>query len=422
MPSFGQLVSVLALGVLSGATGGCTSVPAGDDGEGGAGASGSVTTSSVQASNGAGDTSASGSVTAGTLGVVVIDVQETFVDGASNPDMPSIIDRTGALFTLAAEHEVPFFVTFEASQAGDHALHAPLVPLLPAHAGDFIKTTFAATGLSSFAQAIEASALTHVVVVGAETDVCVMQTVLGLRAMGLTVLLEQDAVFSEETNTSPALRRMEQAGVLLIDQAAVAGYVADQAHLPVGNDAPVRIVAPLQMGVVITDLTSTGIASSGDAFKTQKLARLRELLLVSEWFELPVYVEDVAAGLPPELEEYFWGELRPIDQIASDTAVTQLVFAGTDGDLAASVGAWRDGRDVFVMEDALLAQGSVADQAALLAPLFDQGVVPTTYKTFWYDMTKSVDTAEWPSQAWVAKIEEYYPITQAPEDLPPIGP
>ncbi|NUO49114.1 MAG: isochorismatase family protein [Polyangiaceae bacterium] len=420
MASFGQLVSVLALGVLSGASGGCTPGSASDDGDGGSGGSDAATTSSAHVSSGAGETSASGSVTEGKLGVVVIDVQETFVDGASNPDMPSIIDRTGALFTLAAEHEVPFFVTFEASQSGDHALHAPLVPLLPSQASDFIKTTFAATGLSSFANAVEAAALTHVVVVGAETDVCVMQTVLGLRAMGLTVLLEQDAVFSEETNTSPALRRMAQAGVLLVDQADVSGYVADQTHLPVGNDAPVRIALPLQTGVVLTNLTSAGIAASGDAFKTQKLARLRELLLVSEWFELPVYVEDVAAGLPAELEEYFWGQLRPIDQIASDIAVTQLVFAGTDGGIATSVAAWDDGRDVFVMEDALLAQGSSADQAALLAPLFEQGAVPTTYKSFWYDMTKSVDTAEWPSQAWVQKLDEYYPITQAPEDLPPI--
>ena len=45
--------------------------------------------------------------------------------------------------------------------------------------------------------------LTHAVVLGAETDVCVMQTVLGLRRMGLTVILHSDAVFSSESNVGP---------------------------------------------------------------------------------------------------------------------------------------------------------------------------------------------------------------------------
>jgi hypothetical protein len=130
--------------------------------------------------------------------------------------MPAIIERMKSAFQLAGDQQVPLFITFEDSQLGDHALHAPLQPLRPAHAQDFVKTTFAATGLPAFANAVQKAGLSHLVVMGAETDVCVLQTVLGLRAMGLTVMLEADAVFSEETNPSPALRRMQQAGVLLV--------------------------------------------------------------------------------------------------------------------------------------------------------------------------------------------------------------
>ncbi len=424
MGAIGQFVSVLALGVLSASALGCTkaSSEAGSgDGDGGGGTA-ATGNGAATGATGSGASSGSGAVAPGVLGVVVVDVQETFVDGASNPDMPLVIDRTSELFSLADAHGVPFFITFEASQTGSHALHAPLVPVVPSGAQDFTKTTFAATGLPAFSGAIDASGITHAVVVGAETDVCVMQTVLGLRSMGVTVLLEHDAVFSEETNTSPALRRMEQAGVVLVDHTEVAGFVADQDHLPVAVDAVVRGVEPLEMGVVLNALSSASIASSGDVYKSQKLARLRELLLVSEWFGLPVYVDDPAAGLPAELAEYYWGELRPVGQIASDAGVTQLVLAGTDAALPGVVAARSSAHDVFVMEDALLAQRTVADQAALIAPLVEQGVVPTTYKSFWYDMTRSVDTGEWPSQAWVDKIDEYYPITQAPEDLPPIAP
>jgi hypothetical protein len=72
------------------------------------------------------------------------------------------------------------------------------------------------------------------------------------------------------------------------------------------------------------------------------------------------------------------------------------------------------------MEDAVLAQGSALAQKEMLKPLFAGGLVPTTYKSFYYEMTQSVNLAEWPSQKWVQKYDEYYSITQAPEDLPPI--
>ena len=74
------------------------------------------------------------------------------------------------------------------------------------------------------------------------------------------------------------------------------------------------------------------------------------------------------------------------------------------------------------MEDALLATGAQGDQQQLLQPFFAAGLVPTTYKSFSSEMTQSVDLAEWPSQEWVERFDEFYPITSAPEDLPPMPP
>jgi len=370
--------------------------------------------------SGSGGGTGAGPATGGSMGIVVIDVQEAFVNIAVTPDMNGIIDRTKAAFQLAADHDVPFFLTYEDSKQGDHSLHAPLQAVLPADANEFIKTTFDATGLPSFHEAVQASGLSHLVVLGSETDVCVLQTVLGLRKMGFTVLLEGDAVFTSETNTSPALRRMQQAGALVVGSTDVASYADKPSELPKGSDATVRITSPLHIGVVFNDFTDAALGASTDPLKTQKSARLRELLLVSEWFELPVYVADVGAGLPTQFETYFQGQLRPLSQIPEDTSVEQLVFAGTDGGLAASMTTWMKSHELFVMEDALLAEDTPAAQKAMLQPFFDDGLVPTTYKSFYYEMTKSVDLAEWPSQTWVQKFDEYYNITQAPEDLPPI--
>jgi nicotinamidase-related amidase len=356
------------------------------------------------------------------LAMAVIDIQESFVTYAANLDKAAVIDRAAGSFQLAQEHGLPFLLTFEASKAGDHALHAPLQPWVPSHGEDFIKTRFAATGLPAFHDAVLETAASHVVVLGTETDVCVLQTVLGLRTMGLSVMLQTDAVLSSETNVPPALRRMQQAGVALIDHSELEAFVDDPSLMPAAPPGKPTIVSPLAMGVVLNDFTDATVAASGDPLMTQKSARLKELLLISEWFERPVYVNDVSAGLPGAYASSYQGELRPIGQLADDPEIGQLVFAGADTDVAARIQAWASSHDLFVMEDALLTTGSLLAQAEALAPLFAQGVVPTTYKTFYYEMTVSVDLSEWPAASWVDKYDEYYWITQAPEALPPIHP
>lgn len=393
----------------TGGTGGNTGGTGGVGGTGGSGATG-----------GGGAGGSGGGVVAGTLGFMVIDVQELFVNWSVTPDMPGIINNMKTDFQLAESDNVPFFMSYEASKTGSHALHAPLVPLVPPQAQEFVKTKFDASQLPALHDALANSGLSHLVVMGAETDVCVLQTVLGLRTMGFTVIVEQDAIFTSESNTGPAIRRMKQAGALFRNQAEVAGYVANQNALPAGGNEVVRITDPLHMGVVLNNFTDASIAGNNDVLKSQKNARLHELLLVCEWFELPVYSTDPAAGIPAAFDNLYQGQLKPISQIPLDVNVTQLVFAGTDGGVDNVMSPLMATHQLFVMEDALLAQGSAAAQKAMLLPLFDNGLVPTTYKGFYYDMTKSVSTAQWPNPVWVMKFNPFYFLTQAPEDLPPI--
>lgn len=392
----------------------------GAGGSSGSGGSGSGAGAPSATGSGAGGSGTGATHGGGTLGIAIIDVQETFVDGSATPDMAGVIERTGAVFQLAGEDALPFLVSFEASQTGDHALHAPLVPLLPPQTEKFTKTTFAATGQAGFAAAAQSHSVTHWAVLGAETDVCVLQTVLGLRELGFDVLLQTDGVFSEEPNVSPTLRRYQQAGVRLVGIDEVKAFAAAPETLPPHATEPVVRARPLEMGVVLNAF-GAGADLEGDPLDAQKTARLKELLLVSEWFELPVFVADPAAGLPAELAENYWGTLQPLSAIAG-SGVSQLLVAGTDAGVEGALGAWMEGRQVFVMEDALLATGAGGAQEAALAPFYEQGLVPTTYKTFWYEMTQSVEPSEWPSSEWTAKIDEYWDITQAPEDLPPITP
>jgi len=54
----------------------------------------------------------------------------------------------------------------------------------------------------------------QVVVAGAETDVCVLQSVMGLLEMGFQVFVLEDCLFSDEKNITPALDRMYKAGAI----------------------------------------------------------------------------------------------------------------------------------------------------------------------------------------------------------------
>lgn len=354
------------------------------------------------------------------LGGVVIDAQETFIRSAANKDINQIVDNIRALLVLAGTHQLPLLITYESSmnEATGHAMPAALRAARPARAQELVKTTFAATGLPAFAAAVKQAALSHVVVAGAETDVCVLQTVLGLRAMGLTVILQRDAVLTSEPNTFPALRRMEQAGVVMATAAEVRAYIEQTGPLPpAATSGPITIIKPTSISILLDELTDAAVAASQDPYKAAKLARLRELLLISEWFDIPLF--GTVTTVPTELAGLITKQIQPAAGLAQSPAL-QLVLAGSDASLSSLIASHGAGRDVFLLDDGLLASGAPSGQAAALEQLYQAGAVPLTYKSLYYGMTRSVDLGEWP-RAWVERDPIYYPKTKAPESLPPIN-
>jgi hypothetical protein len=192
------------------------------------------------------------------------------------------------------------------------------------------------------------------------------------------------------------------------DGSAFEGAAAADAAQPV-------IVKPLEMGLVLNRADALG---ASDANANAKRVRLRELLLISEWFRLPVLAADPAAAtaaLPADLRNIL---TRPIMALANRPAnVKQLaVFGGHAGAREAAATLRQGGTDVFLVTDAL-----IGGTHASLEPAYVEGAIPTTYKSLYYELTRSVSDAEWPSPQWVTDAERYFDRTQAPEDLPPIG-
>jgi nicotinamidase-related amidase len=148
------------------------------------------------------------------LAIVVIDVQPYFLDGWMAGESEPLLARLEFLFALATVYDVPFLATFEQPVETKGWLPERLEPFFPAHGQRHTKETFNCCAEPSILDAIRDLGRAQIAVAGGETDVCVLQSVLSLIQTGLQVFLLEDALFSSEPNTGPAIRRMESAGAI----------------------------------------------------------------------------------------------------------------------------------------------------------------------------------------------------------------
>jgi nicotinamidase-related amidase len=148
------------------------------------------------------------------LAIVVIDVQPFFLDGWMAGASEPLLARMEFLFALATVYDLPFLATFEQPVEKKGWLPERLEPFFPAHGQRHTKQTFNCCGEPSILAAIEALGREQIAVAGGETDVCVLQSVLGQIETGKQVFLLEDALFSSEPHVGPAVRRMEAAGAI----------------------------------------------------------------------------------------------------------------------------------------------------------------------------------------------------------------
>jgi hypothetical protein len=152
-----------------------------------------------------------------TLGVLLIDAQPYFWEAAyperDGRDEPLLV-RMEHLLWLAGWLDLPVMATFEAPVDQNGELPGRLEAAFPAAGQRFTKKTYDCTGEWSIRQAIQRTGARQWAVAGAETDVCVLQSVLGLRRLDYAVFVLEDCLFTTEPHPGPALRRMVQAGAI----------------------------------------------------------------------------------------------------------------------------------------------------------------------------------------------------------------
>ena len=149
-----------------------------------------------------------------TSALLVVDIQTRLVQHIA--DHAGLVDRTCALLDAAQRLAVPCIATAHcAEQIG------PLVPVIAGRLEAeriFAKTRFSAADHPEFRAMLSRTARAQIVIAGMEAHVCVMQTALGILALGYDVFIVGDAVGSRgdrQADRDFAIARLRAAGCAL---------------------------------------------------------------------------------------------------------------------------------------------------------------------------------------------------------------
>lgn len=151
------------------------------------------------------------------IGVVLIDVQPFFWGFVfeNNPEAKdAVMVRLEHLLMLTDWFDLPIITTFEYPTDRNGELPDELEKVFPERGQRFTKRTYDLTSEPEIRETIEQMGVKQLAVAGAETDVCVMQSTIGLLEMGYAVFLLEDCLFTTEPHPGFALRRLYQAGAI----------------------------------------------------------------------------------------------------------------------------------------------------------------------------------------------------------------
>jgi nicotinamidase-related amidase len=149
------------------------------------------------------------------VGILLIDAQPAFWASMYGPREP-IVARIEHLLLLAGSFKLPVIATFEHPVEKKGWLPERLDHVFPEDGQRLVKHTFNAAEEKQVRTALQNIEKRELIVAGAETDVCVLQSVLGVLDMGFHVFLMVDGLFSSEPEPHAALRRMYRAGAVPI--------------------------------------------------------------------------------------------------------------------------------------------------------------------------------------------------------------
>jgi nicotinamidase-related amidase len=147
---------------------------------------------------------------------VIIDVQEFFLSLVHKRLQSRLTKNLRNFVRLAGYFQIPMIVTLE--RPVDHK--GTLPPEVRRQLGDrtetFEKSYWDLSKEKKIASHLARLKKKQILVTGCETDVCVLQSCLGLLDLGYEVFVVEELIFSSSTNVEAAIARMKAEGAVFV--------------------------------------------------------------------------------------------------------------------------------------------------------------------------------------------------------------
>ena len=147
--------------------------------------------------------------------LVVIDVQDAFLDKLPRQDGERLVNNICWLIKLAMWRQIPLVVTAE--EFDGQPLTRKLADILPANTPVFDKVVFGLAHQPDILAALDQTGRKTTVLIGLETDVCVMHSAIGLLEHGYRVIVVADATGTPVPGQEIGLTRMQNAGAIIVN-------------------------------------------------------------------------------------------------------------------------------------------------------------------------------------------------------------
>ncbi|MEN8243567.1 MAG: isochorismatase family protein [Thermodesulfobacteriota bacterium] len=146
--------------------------------------------------------------------LIVIDVQQTFFEKMPKEQVRPIINRIRWVVQMAVKLNIPIVATAE--DIPEEGTNIPQIAgLFPDGTKEHNKMSHGLAGDPDILSAVKKTNRKTAVIVGLETDVCVMQSALGLLQNGFRVVVLSDATASPGPCHDAGIVRMQNAGVII---------------------------------------------------------------------------------------------------------------------------------------------------------------------------------------------------------------
>ena len=180
--------------------------------------------------------------------LIVIDVQQYFLDKLPLDWRQPLVERIAWLMCLARILDIPIIATAE-DIAEDGPLVASLMSELPTSAVVHDKMVFGLCGQSSILDDVKNSGRNEFILVGLETDVCVAHSAIGLAEQGFRVAVIEDATASPPPHHDLGIRRMSAAGITVTSVKGI--YYEWVRDLATAKSVRQRMNRPLPPGLTL---------------------------------------------------------------------------------------------------------------------------------------------------------------------------